>query len=302
MNSIKKSVVIVMSTYNGGRYLDEQLRSLEGQMGVELFVFVRDDGSTDDTHEILNTWSKKGNLSWYAGTNLRSAKSFIDALCKAPAADYYAFCDQDDVWMPDKLARAIDALEKQTGEYKVYISPSTLTDSNLNVIGEMPLNYKYTIGEAIVTNPATGCTMLFNANLKKLIEKCPPQVITMHDEWLYKLCLFMNGTIYADNESRIYYRQHGNNVVGAREPFFKALVRRSKTLFVGGRDRSATLCELRRLYREIIPCENVLALDKVYEYSRSFWGRFGLLRLKGLSAPKRSSMCNFYIAVLLGKF
>lgn len=302
MEEFKKRVVVLMSTYNGEKYLEEQLRSLEEQVGVDLFVFVRDDGSTDNTIAILDAWSKKGFLSWYKGGNLRSAKSFMDALRNAPDAEYYAFCDQDDVWMPDKLLRAVNALENCSGEYKVYLSPTILADSDMNVIGEMPLNYKFTVGEAIVTNPATGCTMLFNRELKKLVENKTPQVIKMHDEWLYKLCLFMNGVIYADTESRIYYRQHGNNVVGAKESFMDGVVRRMKTLFMQGGSRSATLCEMHRLYNDIIPCENVHVLDKVKDYSLSFAGRLRLLGVKGLSAPNKFTMFNFYFAVITGKF
>ena len=295
-------VVVLLSTYNGEKYLEEQLLSLQGQTGVDVTVLVRDDGSTDNTCAILDKWSKKGLLSWYKGANLRPAKSFLDALCNAPDADYYAFCDQDDVWLPDKLYRAVQSLRSCDGEYKLYFSPAILVDSSLNIIGELPLNYKFTAGEAVVTNPATGCTMLFNRNLKKLIEKHPPQVLEMHDEWVYKVCLFMNGTIYADKESRIYYRQHGNNVIGAKEPFFKGLTRHFGLLFAKGGSRSATLCEIYRLYKNIMPKENTDILERVHAYAASWSGRLNLLGLPGLSAPSSLTMFNFYMAVLFGKF
>lgn len=295
-------VVVLLSTYNGEKYLEKQLLSLQGQTGVDVTVLVRDDGSTDNTHAILDEWSKKGFLSWYTGPNLRPAKSFMDLLCNAPDSDYYAFCDQDDVWLPDKLHRAVQSLRSCEGEYKLYLSSAILVDSSLNIIGELPLNYKFTAGEAVVTNPAMGCTMLFNSNLKKLIEKYPPKLFEMHDEWVYKVCLFMNGTIYADKESRIYYRQHGNNVIGAEEPFFKGLARRLGVLFTKGRSRSGTLCEIYRLHKSVMPKENAEILEKVHAYAASWSGRFGLLGISGLSAPSSLTMLNFYMAVLLGKF
>lgn len=298
----KDKVVVLLSTYNGERYLEEQLRSLQAQTGVDVTVLVRDDGSSDNTHAILDECSKSGFLSWYTGPNLRPAKSFLDLLCNAPDADYYAFCDQDDVWLPDKLHRAVQSLRSCDGEYKLYFSPAILVDSSLNVIGELPLNYKFTKGEAVVTNPATGCTMLFNSNLKKLVAMYPPQVLEMHDEWVYKVCLFMNGTIYADKESRIYYRQHGNNVIGAKEPFLKGLTRRFGLLFAKGGSRSRTLCEIYRQYKGIMPKESVDILERVHAYATSWSGHLGLLRVPGLSAPSSLTMLNFYIAVLLGKF
>lgn len=295
-------VVVLLSTYNGEKFLEEQLRSLQGQIGVDVTVLVRDDGSTDNTHAILDEWSKNGFLSWYTGPNLGPAKSFLDLLCNAPDADYYAFCDQDDVWLSDKLHRGVQALRSCNGDYKLYFTPAILVDSSLNIIGELPLNYKFTMGEAVVTNPATGCTMLFNSNLKKLVAMYPPQVIGMHDEWVYKVCLFMNGTIYADKESRIYYRQHGNNVVGAKEPFLKGFARHFALLFAKGGSRSGALCEIYRQYKSIMPKENADILETVHAYATSWSGRLGLLGVPGLSAPSSLTMFKFYMAVLFGKF
>lgn len=297
-----KLVQVLMSTYNGEKYLVEQLQSLSSQQGVEVSILVRDDGSSDNTTAILEEWSKKGALTWYTGSNLGPARSFVHLLCDAPEADYYAFCDQDDVWMPDKLFRAVSALESQSGIYKTYIGSALLTDSGMNVNGRMPFDYKFTLGEAVVTNPATGCTMLFNRELRNYIRKNPPQVLKMHDEWVYKVCLFLGGDIFVDREPCIYYRQHGNNAVGACEPAAKAMIRRFRTLFAHGRSRSTTLCELRRLYKADIPEDNIIYLDRVYHYSRSFMGRFALFSLPGLSAPSFSTLFNFYIAVILGKF
>lgn len=298
----KNNIIVLLSTYNGEKYIKEQLNSLYNQKDVEVSILVRDDGSTDSTSLILDQEQQKGRLSWYQGENKGPAGSFMDLLYHAPEADYYAFCDQDDIWQPEKLCRAVEALAPINNDYKVYISPATLVDVNLNVIGQMPLNYKFTIGEAIVTNPATGCTMLFNNKLKQLIKKFPPQKIKMHDEWVYKVCLFMNGSIFADTASRILYRQHGNNVIGAKEPFIRGMVRRIKNIFTGGGSRSATLCELYRLYKDILPKENLTILEKIYNYKRNLRGQISLLKQKGLSAPLFSTMFNFYTAVILKKF
>ena len=93
-------ILILMSTYNGEKYLSEQLNSLLLQENVNIKILIRDDGSTDNTHKILNFYSSNyPNISWYTGENKGPALSFMDLLFNAPESDYYAFCDQDDVWL-----------------------------------------------------------------------------------------------------------------------------------------------------------------------------------------------------------
>ena len=98
-------VAVLMSTYNGEKYLNEQIDSILSQSGnFELSLLVRDDGSTDETINILNKYQNLGKLKWYSGKNLGPGKSFIDLLYKTHGYDYYAFSDQDDVWMTGKIA------------------------------------------------------------------------------------------------------------------------------------------------------------------------------------------------------
>ena len=96
-----KKVLILLSTYNGERYIKEQIESLLKQENVKVSILVRDDGSTDGTINILNEYQKQGKLKWYTGENLKPAKSFMNLVENAPEYEYYAFCDQDDVWLKD---------------------------------------------------------------------------------------------------------------------------------------------------------------------------------------------------------
>ena len=102
-------IAILMSTYNGHKYLDEQMESLVNQtLKDNMTVYVRDDGSNDDTIEIIEKWSKKLDVVLYKGENIGPAKSFWDLFMNLGIqADYYAFCDQDDVWEKDKLRREL---------------------------------------------------------------------------------------------------------------------------------------------------------------------------------------------------
>lgn len=101
-----------MTTYNGEKYLKEQLDSLLKQVGVSVKILVRDDGSTDQTKSILDTYQKKGLIDWYCGEHLNAPRGFLDLINRAPNADYYAFCDQDDVWDSDKLFIAVNLLSQ----------------------------------------------------------------------------------------------------------------------------------------------------------------------------------------------
>ena len=131
-------ICVMLSSYNGEKYIKEQIDSILAQkIDGEMILLVRDDGSTDETKQILNEYrSKYNNISWYTGDNLKAAKSFWDLVNSAPDADYYAFCDQDDVWYPDKLVRAINALEKEAIP-ALYASNVVVVDQNLNSIGNM---------------------------------------------------------------------------------------------------------------------------------------------------------------------
>lgn len=104
---------VLMSTYNGARFIREQLDSILDQTGeFELDLWVRDDGSTDGTKDILNDYESRGLLRWYTGENLGPAQSFLDLVRRTLGYDWYAFADQDDFWMPEKLSWALETLEK----------------------------------------------------------------------------------------------------------------------------------------------------------------------------------------------
>lgn len=296
-------VCVLLSTYNGEEFLEEQLDSLVRQNGVEVDILVRDDGSSDRTCEILNKWQNRGLLRWYTGKNLCPARSFMDLIYHAPDTDYYAFCDQDDVWLPDKLRRAVEKLENKNDEYSLYLSPTILVDKDLNVIGRTNLNFKYTLGESLVTFVATGCTMVFNKKLKSFVENYSPRRIYMHDDWIYKTCLAMNGFLYIDKDSYIYYRQHGNNVVGAKTSFYSKMKRRFNNLFCSKDGiRYMTIREFYFLYKGVLPDESLNLVKKANDYKGGLLKKISFILDKRLSAPRLSTILNFYIAVIFNKY
>ena len=210
-------VTILLSTYNGEKYLEEQLNSLFLQKKVDFNILARDDGSTDNTLKILNNYKNNYlNFNYYLGKNIGPCKSFLDLICKSGDSDYYAFCDQDDVWDDDKLIIAIKMLkELDNSKPLLYHSNLRVTDKNLNFIRLSHIKYREQKNKysALIENLATGCTVVFNRKAKEYIINKIPDYCIMHDYWLYLVCKFFGETIY-DFEPHLDYRQHEKNTIG----------------------------------------------------------------------------------------
>lgn len=211
-------ITVLLSTYNGERYLKEQLNSVLKQKNVQVNVLVRDDGSTDNTIRILNEYDDKfHNFTYYKNKNLGPAFSFLDLVIHAPDSDYYAFCDQDDVWDEDKLFCAIEKLKGlDSDKPNLYYSNLRIVDENLNFyrFSHDKALFNSNKYSALTENLCTGCTAVFNKTALKMMKENMPEYCTMHDTWVYMLCKLLGNTVY-DEKAHISYRQHGNNVVGA---------------------------------------------------------------------------------------
>ena len=232
-----EKILILMSTYNGEKYISMQLDSILAQNNVETYLLVRDDGSTDRTVEILQTYaSQHNNIEVLLEDNIGCVQSFLELLLAAYSKTefhYYAFADQDDIWKPCKLQVAINALK-----YINCRESPCMYCSNLDVVDEqlqyMKLSYKrYKVESnkknALIENRATGCTMVFNRCCVELFYKYRPKSVLFHDYWIYLMCVYF-GQVYIDTNAYILYRQHGNNVVGVRGGFFKRWRKRIKNI------------------------------------------------------------------------
>ena len=233
-----KSEAVLMSAYNGEKYIREQIDSVLNQQGVEVVLFVRDDGSCDSTKDILSGYEEKGLATVCYGENLGVGNSFMQLVYTSPAEyDYYAFADQDDIWAPDKLMQAVKLLE-DSGE-AMYASNQECVDSQGNSLG---LRYEegkhiHLLPEEIIgRNMLAGCTMVFTSQLRDILaaESSRPSNELLrnriHDVWVAAAASLHGGIIY-DSRSFISYRQHGGNVVGAYEGgFIKKLRQRLKKL------------------------------------------------------------------------
>lgn len=208
-----------MSTFNGERYLRTQLDSIVQQTIPEKELLIRDDGSTDQTLQLLQEYAAKYTwIHFYQGANLGVQKSFFDLLRNSsPKADYLALADQDDEWLPEKLSRAVQCLEqKNADDPLLYFSDVTYVGENLE---PLPVSVKRKVrqisfGNAVVQNICTGCTTVMNQTFAALLKSAPPvdfQQLIMHDWWFY-LVASCFGDIFYDPKSYIHYRQHNRNV------------------------------------------------------------------------------------------
>lgn len=209
-------VQILISTYNGEQYIREQIDSILAQTYPDIQICVRDDGSTDGTIEILEEYcSKYNNIHYYCGDNVGVQSSFFDLFQHVEAnAEYIATCDQDDVWYPEKIQAAVSKLNNING-MGLYCSKTQLTDANLNPIQDdlRKTSPKIAFGNALIENICTGCTMVINKSLYNFVYGKWPKKSLIHDWWFYIIAVAF-GTVIYDERPYIFYRQHGNNVIG----------------------------------------------------------------------------------------
>lgn len=303
---MKKNVLILMSTYNGEKYLKEQIDSILKQIDVNVSILVRDDGSKDNTQKILNEYQEKGQLNWYAGKNIGPAQSFFDLIENAPFCEYYALCDQDDVWLEDKMKIALDKLEKCNNEIpSLYYGRPRLVDQDLNII-DNPNSSKdkmLTYGSSIINSNAVGCTMVFNRCLvEKVIKGKRPNYVQMHDTWIHKVCLIYSGNVLIDDDVHILYRQHKNNTIGISNSKIKRIKEHLKSFSSKECSRSKTIKELYNHYYNDMNENDRKLSELVINYQKKFKYKLKLCFNKQIKTTSMRRNILFKFAVLFNIF
>lgn len=298
-----EKIIVLMSTYNGQKYIREQIDSILNQKNVYVELIVRDDGSKDDTITILNEYSEKySNFSYYVGENKGPAFSFLDLIKNAPSAQFYALADQDDVWDDDKLYIGIEAL-KGIEEVKplLYHCNTRIVDKNLKVIriGKKGVKIKSKYS-ALMENRATGCTMIFNNCALDLINKSNPYYVSMHDSWIYLIVSFFGEVIY-DNKPHMSYRQHGNNVIGASTGKTMHLMSKIKRLFeFDNRPRYRLTKSFLQMYGKELTNEEYDKARKLVDYRKSFSGKIKLIFDKDFKSESFARNIEYTLLIIFG--
>lgn len=235
-------LAILLSTYNGGRFLQEQLDSLLSQSYSNFVVVIRDDGSTDNTVELLNQYCNEHpsiihllSGSGAEAKNLGASGSFsflIDYVLQHKSdlgldRAYMFFCDQDDVWYPDKIEtefRSMQAVEseQQQADYPVLVhSDLRVVSENKDLIAESFTRYqgletdRNSFSNMVISNLVTGCTALINEAAARKALPVPGNAI-MHDWWLALVAAAFGKLVFIDSPL-VHYRQHDSNTIGAKE-------------------------------------------------------------------------------------
>ena len=242
-------IAILLATYNGAKYIREQLESLFQQSCSDFHLYVRDDGSTDDTMKIIGQFHEmypdRVTILKDSQKHRGAAKSFM-YLLENVDSEYYMFCDQDDIWLPEKIEKTFaqmkdieaENVRKGTAAKKIPILVATdlgVVDEQLNLISpsfnkDLKIDVFRKHPELIcVRHVVTGCTMMFNRAAKQASLPMSPRA-TMHDEWVALCVHFKGGVISIIDDSPILYRQHTSNTLGAEQAskgFFARAVARA---------------------------------------------------------------------------
>jgi len=294
-------VVILLSTYNGLKYLNEQLESLEKQDYPNIQVLVRDDGSTDGTQKLLEQWQsrKNGWMKWYQGENMGAGKSFLALLSQAPEAAYYAFCDQDDVWMPDKISAAVFELIKIQDGCTVYTSNVEFVDKKLKHLGVSRFGINDTILKGLLYNQAVGCTMVINRRLREAVVHYSPQYLLMHDCWAYRVCLALGGHVVFDSQPHIQYRQHEHNVDGGSADIIHIWRKRIKdTAGIKKNKRKFMAKELLNGYTQQMDKTTYAKVKLIAEYDNKLINKLKLLTTKDIYRGGFVSRASLVAAII----
>jgi glycosyltransferase involved in cell wall biosynthesis len=301
-----KKIQILLSTYNGEAHLREQLDSYLALNGFEsVKVLIRDDGSTDGTLDILHEYVDKHGFELIEGENvgLNASMHQLVQACDLEC-DYFSFSDQDDVWLPDKLERASDALDKEDGSIPLlYSACSTITDDSLapkghTLIAKRPLSFY----NSMIQNACIGHTQVCNRELIKLLRMHFSDDIYVHDSWVYTVATAFGKAIF-DPTCVALYRQHTNNVIGYETSKLKNFMKRLKRLRTGkSRRYSYQLRAFCDLYGDMIPDEYMRECKKYFEKQRNFFTRLGYIMTTKMYRQTRLEGVIFRLMYLFGKY
>jgi glycosyltransferase involved in cell wall biosynthesis len=302
-------VAILLCTYNGERFLSEQLDSLEAQIHQNWVLIASDDGSKDATLDILLKYQVKwpqGKMTIRYGPQKGFCQNFLSLACDPQIkASYFAFCDQDDVWLPEKLKIALQTIasNQNIDVPFIYCGRTAYVNDELKPCGISPLfKLPPSFRNALVQSIAGGNTMVFNLAAKLLIEKAGPVNVPSHDWWVYQLISGAEGNIFYDQVPRVFYRQHEGALVGGNNSAFQKL-ERLMMLWQGDFQRWNTQNIAALKDAKHLLAKNHQEILKIFEILRGarLQDRFRLMAICGLYRQTHRGKLNLFLATLLKK-
>lgn len=309
-------VAVILGTYNGESYLNAQIDSILRQEGVTVQIFARDDGSKDKTVDILRNYADTHDnfhlMDNGYTTNVGIKNSFMIALKWALSFsdeyDYFAFSDQDDVWLSKKLISGVEKIRESTNcNGALYYSNKTIVDENLSVLHQGHFIVQNSFSNFYFVSNAYGCTIVMNRTLANLSCQFVSRSAHFHDDWIHRLAICLGSDIVFDNESHILYRQHSNNNCGTFATDDKSLSHLTKRAlsFIKNKDgykRDLLAADILNNYGTILSDDVKAKLQTIADYKKKFGNRFRLIIKPNLSGRRTRDILIWRIKVLLGYF
>ena len=302
-------VCVYMSTYNGRRYIEQQIQSILQQRDVEVYLVIRDDGSKDGTFEFLYQYivnHELKNVELVKGDNVGCEESFFSLLTYKYDADYYAFSDQDDYWMPDKLIKSVTALR----DLNVPAMASTnllICSEDLNPIKVMRsdqdiVRLQSRMDDIMFCN-VHGCSMLWNRKLQDLLYDYKPCFKVTHDVWVCVVANVVGKTVLL-NAPLIKYRQHGDNVCGYSENMIDRLKKGVKIYIINGEQDSSKIAQevLRRYKKYLNDEKDYQILYDIADYKKSLGNKIKLMKSKLFKDNNVKDKIFRWMCILLGRY
>lgn len=304
-----KNVLVMMSTYNGELYITDQIHSIMNQKSnCRIVLRIRDDGSKDKTCEIIKKLQIDygDRIELVEGQNLGYNGSFFELIKTAEGYDYYAFSDQDDVWMEEKVQTAVEWMEKESLVYNgpvLYASTSYLVEDDLIPYGTTRKQQrKFTLYNTIVQNICPGHNQFMNEKLVEIVKsKIANAEVYVYDSWVTNLAMLF-GRILFNNDPQTYYRQHNLNQLGAGAGSMKQLMTSIKHSKAGHglkyRRQIESFVELNKDDMDKTELKELL----YFINSKTFFTRFLFAIRTKLHRQKRIESIAFRCAIIFGSF
>lgn len=309
----RSRIQILLATYNGARFIKQQLDSIGCQSENNLSLLISDDGSVDDTLNIIESKVKDLHSVRMHQIILGPRKGFqVNFLNLLRSADldceYFAFCDQDDVWRNNKLERAILRLQESAkrGVPALYCSASILIDESGGQIGYSGTQKKVPSFEnSLVQNIAPGCTFVFNRAALFYLQRMKVLKYIAHDWMVYQIMAAIGGVIVYDQYPTIYYRCHGNNTIGVPVGFSSRLAYAFRGWRGGGTSlmTSEASSVLNDLYYDDMSERNRYILNNFMKFkaSKNILFRMYYLYKSGVRKNRFIGNVNILMGACLGK-
>lgn len=300
-------VAVLMSTYNGEKYLIEQINSILNQSYENIHLFIRDDGSTDDTRSILNQFMDNPKITVILGTkNLGYKNSFLSLLKTIVNTydeyQYFSFSDQDDIWMKEKISMSIRHLETNNNPYRVYFSGLTFVDSDKQQLKVKDESRVVTTFPAeMVRHSISGATSVVSRNLAELTVKYDEaeKIAGGHDALIFRLNAALHGYFFADKNNYIQFRRHVDNASSASKSF---LYKIKQELTTSDGSELETAKFFKKYYKSVLPETTLLEIDLLLNYNKNFKSKWSLLTNKKFRRENKLMNIIFIYRIFLSKF